>query len=143
MQDIQGLHLIAESGDGGVSGDIVNGNFPEGIDGKNQKLKNRVCKEQPDQDSAGSGKAAFREKYGEFQKAQQHKVDGDKIDAGHRGHQQIAAAENADEVADIHHRSTSAGKPQKTPGRRFLPKGLGSKDAVCQSNQNGDQLVSF
>lgn len=143
MQDMQGLHLIAESGDGGVSGDIVDGNLPEGIDGEHQQLKHCAGKQQPEQGFAGFGEAAFREINGKFQQAQQHEVDGDKIDAGHGGHQQIAAAENADEVADIHHRSPHTGQPQKTPGGRPFLKGFGRKDAVCQSNQNGDQLVSF
>ena len=85
MGDVQGLHLIGVPSNLCVSGHIVDGNAQEGIQGKHHQLKQSVDIAQKHQPTTDFEEPALDEMYRKGQQSQQHKVDGDKIDAGHDG----------------------------------------------------------
>ena len=64
---------------------------------------------------AGLCKFPFREINRENEKADQHDVNIDKIDAGHDGDAPIVVVEDADQVTDVHHSRARAGKAQISP----------------------------
>ena len=80
--------------------------------------------------------------YRKGQQSQQHKVDGDKIDAGHDGHTQVAARQNADQIADVHQGGAGAGKGQVLAGSGLLLGGFDGKNAVNGGNHNGNANVA-
>ena len=142
MGDVQGLHLIGVPGNLCVSGHIVDGDAQEGIQGKHHQLKQSVGIAQKHQPTTDLEEPALDEIYRKGQQSQQHKVDGDKIDAGHDGHTQVAARQNADQIADVHQGGAGAGKGQVLAGGGVLLRGFDGKNAVNGGNHNGNANVA-
>ena len=143
MGDVQGLHLIGVPGNLRVPGHIIDGNAQEGVQGKHHQLKQGVGIAQNHQPASGFGKTSFDEMQRKGQQSQQHKVDGDKIDAGHDGHAQVAACQNADQIADVHQGGAGAGKGQVRAGGGVLLGGFDGKNAVNGGNHNGNANVEI
>ena len=140
-RNVKGPHFIAVLGDGGISRDVADGNLPEGVDGKDHNLKGGVQGKQLHQAPAPAGKLAFREIHREHQQAQQHHVNGDEEDAGHDGHTQVLVKQNADEVADVHHRRPGAGVAQVAAGGPVFLEGFDCQKRVYQRDDNGNFYV--
>ena len=96
----------------------------------------------PDKILSDLRKSAFREIYGKSKQTDQHQINGDEINAGHHGHAQIVVAQDADQIAYIHHGCTNARKPKKPSGGRFLKKRFHRKNSVGQSNQDGNNDIA-
>ncbi len=142
MGDVQGLHLVGVPGHLRAPGHIADGNAQEGIQGEDHQLEHGVDIAQDHQPSADFGEPALDEVHREGQKPQQHKVDGGKINAGHDGHAQVAACQNADQIADVHHGGAGAGKAQILAGGGLLLGGFDGKNAVDGGNDNGNADVA-
>ena len=109
MGDVQGLHLIGVPSNLRVPGYIIDGNAQKGIQGKHHQLKQSVGIAQKHQPTTDLEEPTLDEMRRKGQQSQQHKVDGDKIDAGHDGHTQVAVCQNADQIADVHQGGAGAG----------------------------------
>ena len=120
MEVVKGLHLVAVHRDHCISRDIMNRDLIEGIDAKNENLKQCIQAAEPDEDFSGTSERSFGEINGKAQKTNEHHVNCGEIDAGHNGHAKIAAVENADQVADIHNGCPQTGCPQVMSGWRFF-----------------------
>ena len=143
MADVQRLHLIGVPGNLRVPGHIIDGDAQEGVQGKHHQLKQGVGIAQNHQPASGSGKASFDEMQRKGQQSQQHKIDGDKIDAGHDGHAQVAVRQNADKIADVHQGGAGASKGQVLAGGSVLLGGFDGKNAVNGGNHNGNADVEI
>ena len=86
MHLVERAHLIAVSGEGCVPADVVNGNFVDGIEEKDNNFKRGVEYAQADQVLSELCESALGKIHDEHKKIEQHHIDGYKIDAGHDGH---------------------------------------------------------
>ena len=141
MHPVKGLHLIAVPRDKRLSRHIMDGDLPEGIHGEDDDLKGRIQDTQFEGCLSQFPEFAFGKVHGEDEQAQQHEIDGDKIDAGHDRHIQIIVGQDADQIADIHHGCTHAGKTKIPPGGLVFPEGLPGQEHIDYGNQDGDFYI--
>ena len=134
-------HLVAVSGDQGIPRNIMNRDFIKRVDGENQNFEGGIQNAQPQKRFPCLREFAFCEADREYQQADQHHINGGKVDAGHDGHAQVVVLQNADQIADIHHGCPRAGKPQKPAGGPVLLKGFDGQNRVNQKDYNGDEDV--
>ena len=130
VYDVKRPHLIAILRNEGISRDIMDGNLIKGIDGKYHDLKGSIQDAQAKERVSCLRKFAFREIHRKYKQAEQHDIDGDKVDAGHHGHAQIIVVQDTDQVADIYHGCPCAGMAQEAACGLIFLKGLDSQNRI-------------
>ena len=143
MHPVKRPHLVAVSGDNGISWNISDGNLRDGIDGKNDNLKDSVRKTDTGNNFQVLCKIIFGEINGKYKKTYQHDIYAGKIDTGHNRHAKITVVENTDQITDVYHSGNCTGKAQVSAGGFIFLDGYNGQQDICQSNQNGNNNISL
>ena len=137
MHPVQRLHLVFVDGEHRVLPDVMHRDLTERIDGEHDDLKDRVQRAQAEGEAPPPRELPLREVDGKDEQAQQHDVDVDEVDARHHRYAPVIVEQDADEVAEVHHRRTQTGIAQKAARRPVLAARQDSQYNIRRCDEDG------